>query len=234
MNTAVAESLEQMYSIFSAYPKPDRIEGCPCCVSDADQAELHTEPLRELQNLDQYAFKAISTWGSVEDFKHFLPRVFELMIGEGFLTDTFVVLGKLAFGGWKDWPEVEQKGIQRFLQDWWIELAACDRYRFADDAMEILPYIPFLPALLKQWQLKLDNQSLFNLAHLVQYQYWDIHNQEGYFKHLTDAESRFFTQWLKAQKPSLEEGFFHFANFSPEEAKELSDAHATMDLYPQM
>src|SRR4051794_20200880 len=77
---ALHMSIEALYSVFSAYPLRPHVMGCPCCVSEKDNHDLHARPLREFtcEHLRRYAFKAMTTWGKVEDFKHFLPRIFEL------------------------------------------------------------------------------------------------------------------------------------------------------------
>ena len=74
-------SIESLYSIFSIYPFKSTMDGCPCCVSDSDKEKIHTKQLRELDgdDLSRYAFKAMTTWGDTDDFKHYLPRIFELL-----------------------------------------------------------------------------------------------------------------------------------------------------------
>jgi hypothetical protein len=49
----------------------------------------------------------MSTWGEVGDFKHFLPRIFEVMSTTGIDTGTFAILKKLDDGDWDDWPPTE-------------------------------------------------------------------------------------------------------------------------------
>ena len=67
-----------------------------------DKSTLHSKQLRELEDEDlaRYAFKAMTTWGDVNDYKHYLPRIFELSAKRELLVDTFVTLGKLEYGKW--------------------------------------------------------------------------------------------------------------------------------------
>ena len=58
------------------------IEGCPCCVSGSDEDNIHSKQLRQLNgdDLSRYAFKAMTTWGDIEDFKYYLPGIFSAKI----------------------------------------------------------------------------------------------------------------------------------------------------------
>jgi len=63
----------------------------------------------------------MTTVGDVDDFRHFLPRIFELLV-DGALTgeiDPEIVLGKLTYGGWFNWPEPEQAAIRAYLGILW-------------------------------------------------------------------------------------------------------------------
>lgn len=114
-------SKENLYSTFSKYPFKSSIEGCPCCISDSDKSTLHSKQLRELEDedLSRYAFKAMTTWDDVNDYKHYLPRIFELSAKRELIVDTFVTLGKLEYGKWKEWNEREKEAITDFLKAWW-------------------------------------------------------------------------------------------------------------------
>lgn len=70
-------------------------------------------------DIARYATKAMTTQGSVEDFKHFLPRLFELLVVEGDYLDPEVLVGKLTYGEWATWPVEEQQAVLEFLRAWW-------------------------------------------------------------------------------------------------------------------
>ncbi|NNJ27976.1 hypothetical protein LzC2_40870 [Planctomycetes bacterium LzC2] len=68
--------------------------------------------------LDHYAHQALLTWGTVADFKYFLPEIFERTArGQlGPLSDFEAVLGNLSkFGGFDDWPEPERAAVRQWL-----------------------------------------------------------------------------------------------------------------------
>lgn len=78
--------IEALYVAFQKYPKPKSMESCPHCGQKSDG--LLVRALRDLQpeDLSEYAHRAISTWGSVADFKYFLPRLMECASEEGAIT----------------------------------------------------------------------------------------------------------------------------------------------------
>ena len=124
-NRALNDAIETLYKVFSRYPLRKHVEGCPCCVHEEDKLALESKPLRELTTaeLGRYSFKAISTWGDKDDFRHFLPRIFELLVSEtGLGWDEEVILGKLALAEWRNWPEQEQFTVRDFLRAEWNSL----------------------------------------------------------------------------------------------------------------
>ena len=67
-------------------------------------------------DLKQYATDALLVWGNETDFKHFLPRIFELAVahGEEFV-DPQIVFHKLRHADWRYWPMFEQSAIEHFF-----------------------------------------------------------------------------------------------------------------------
>jgi hypothetical protein len=120
-------AVEKLYKVFSRYSLRRHVEGCPCCVHEEDKRALESKPLQNLSaaELGRYSFKAMTTWGDKDDFRHFLPRIFELMVSEtGLGWDEEVILGKLALAEWKSWPEQEQTAVRVFLRAEWNTLLA--------------------------------------------------------------------------------------------------------------
>jgi len=122
---ALAAAIEGLYEMFSAYPLAAKIDGCPCCVSDQDESSLHRKPLHELtaEDLSRYAFKALTTWGTKNDFKHFLPRLLELVTEKDGIAneiDLAVLFGKLEYAHWNTWPARERAAVRRYLTVLWL------------------------------------------------------------------------------------------------------------------
>jgi hypothetical protein len=135
ISTELQATIENLYSTFARYPLRADTDACPCCHSAYDEERLRQKPLRKLgkEHLEKYAFDALNVWGGVDDFKHFLPRLFELEAeyGDDFL-DPEVALGKLTSAEWRYWPELEQRSIEEFLKEVWssvIRIESHDRLR---------------------------------------------------------------------------------------------------------
>ncbi|ULH18255.1 hypothetical protein MF271_22580 (plasmid) [Deinococcus sp. KNUC1210] len=117
-------SIEHLYRVFERYPLQRHIDGCTCgCLPLNADVILHATPLHTLthQALHRFALKTMTTWGNEADFKHFLPRLLELLTQEAF-GDVHLLMGKLAYGHWWSWPDSEYQAVQAFLQAWWDSL----------------------------------------------------------------------------------------------------------------
>jgi hypothetical protein len=119
----LAAAIERLYEVFQHYPLPPNTNPCPCCHSPGDERPLYSRDLRKLtpDNLAQYANDALLVWGGVNDFRHFLPRIFEIvMSAEAFtFVDPEIIFAKLCHGEWRTWPQKEQEAIQVFLLAVW-------------------------------------------------------------------------------------------------------------------
>ncbi len=174
----IRTTIESLYEVFASYSLPKHTDHCPCCVHDADDALIHSKPLRELSSndLDRYIFKAISTWGDSALLRHFLPRMFELMLipyGPGWLAvDHSIVVNKLRLGNWLEWPKHEQTAVRVFLHAIWMGHLARP-FTMAFDVFEepsdewlctIAQAEPILASYLSTWLLDDRPQSLKALA----------------------------------------------------------------------
>ncbi len=121
--STIQSAVSELYRVFKPYRLGDDFTGCDHCISTSDSRHLATIPLRELtvRDLDHYAFKAMTTWGTDRHFKHFLPRLLELAT-DHFLAFNFpeVLLGKLTYAKWISWPEPERRAIHQFLDGFWL------------------------------------------------------------------------------------------------------------------
>lgn len=126
----IARAVEGLYATFGRYPAPPEPELSPLKSHLIDQARaLHRGRLAEIEPeaLAPYAFHAMTTWGGVDEFKHFIPRLLELLWREPHWADATLLVGKLGYARWRDWPEGEQRAIERFLDAWFRALLYDDQ-----------------------------------------------------------------------------------------------------------
>jgi hypothetical protein len=65
-----------------------------------------------------YARHALSTWGDDREFRHYLPRLCELLTIAPHWTDAALLIGKL-HPDWQNWPEDERSAVVQFLNSLW-------------------------------------------------------------------------------------------------------------------
>jgi hypothetical protein len=133
MNPQLRDAIENLYDVFSRYPL-GAVEGCPCCVTDDDQSQIHARPLRELDGdtLSHFIGSAVLTWGDVDDFKHFLPRILELLAIDDYPLNEELFYFKLDNAGYDSWPGIERDAVIRFWRAWWTHLVSTEALRLFD------------------------------------------------------------------------------------------------------
>jgi hypothetical protein len=127
------DAINGLYQTFSRYTLPPHVDDCPHCVSDSDHAFLYAEALLDLtaDQLARYTFKAMTTWSDEDDFRHFLPRIFELIVAyEDSRIDPEVIFGKLAYGHWEAWEFSERQSIISFFEAFWCNVLDHFPHRF--------------------------------------------------------------------------------------------------------
>lgn len=119
MRVNLQNAIENLYKVFAKYSLKQKIEGCPCCAGKRDNSVLHSKNLHELTGaeLSYFGFKAMTTFGDVEDFKHFLPRLFEIVVEKDFDYDEIILFKKLDYGKWRTWEKTEQDAIENFFTE---------------------------------------------------------------------------------------------------------------------
>lgn len=122
MTEPLRAAIEQLYRVFARYPLNPNMDGSPIHADLAKwNAQLAAKLLRELTEDDLviFYFKVLTTWGEEKDFKHFLPRILELLTTFPMGWEEWVALDKLNYGHWSTWPETEQQAICDYLWAFW-------------------------------------------------------------------------------------------------------------------
>jgi len=121
-------AINDIYEIFGQYQLTEKMHKCPCgCIPDEEEPKVYSKPLRELtdDDLSFYIHKAMTTWGDLNHFKHFLPRMFEIYYESRRKSYTYIDLEeihyKLDYGEWKTWSEQEIKAIANFVKADWFD-----------------------------------------------------------------------------------------------------------------
>jgi hypothetical protein len=136
----LANAIDALYETFDAYPLKERIDFCPHCELDQAERRLHLRPLREITwaDLGRYSFRAMTTFGDENDFKHFLPRIFELYVFDhvGAPDCLFVFFGKLDHATWTTWPPAEVVAVRRLI-DAWKRVLVAEAHESEEGAWEL-------------------------------------------------------------------------------------------------
>jgi len=125
MNEKVKNKIENVYEVFANYRRPERIEGCPCCLTDSESKTLHEKKLRELtaEDLKEYTASVFLTVGGLADFKYYLPRILELSLEEELIYPYLgVVFERLKQADWQQWPEEERKVVEALAWEFFAGL----------------------------------------------------------------------------------------------------------------
>jgi len=110
------------YLLFARYPERALRDAEPndCSANDGLAAELSEalvgRPIRSLTgaDLDRYFLHAVAHVGDADDFRHYLPRILEL-VNAGELSGS-LLLSHLALAEIRSWPLEERLLLLRFFQ----------------------------------------------------------------------------------------------------------------------
>lgn len=148
--------IDRLYATFKPYRIGSEFVGCDHCVNPDAVKKLASSPLRDLSlaDLDNYALKAMTTWGNDRHFKHFLPRLLELgMESPSEFLSFELLLGKLVYAGWDQWPSPERSAITSYFEQLWQttiqrrlghesdETADTILCAFGNAGVEIMPFL---------------------------------------------------------------------------------------------
>lgn len=169
MNKQMKDAINHLYQVFSKYTVNPEIDGCPCCVHDNHKNLLLSKPLIELEHneLSRYASKAMTTWGTVEDYKHYLPRIFELSVKDDLRVGEHITFGKLECANWQDWEESEINALKKFFKVWWEYNLKESAYLNTYAMVELLKKLDCNEKLMEKWKISDKDKSLENFIEFV-------------------------------------------------------------------
>ena len=164
----------------------------------------------------------MTTWGDTEDFKHYLPRIFELVATTNFIVDTSVVFGKLDYGKWESWPDNEKDTIVQFLYAWWADLVKY-KSEFDNEAFGVIYDLTGdIDQMLGRWTITFNDNSFLNYVDFIYNFYNDLTGRRKSFAEFDDTSVKKLMEWIKKNSGLLEKGFFHYADKDNELAEKIS------------
>lgn len=166
----------------------------------------------------------MTTWGNVDDFKHFLPRILELCIDQNLGIQPFSIFGKLKYGTLEIWEYAEKEAVTTFLLEWWKYFL--ENRTFFDDALffGIYNVTSEIEKLLDYWKVDIAQNSFMIYVDFIRYYYQDFINENRENKSFDESHQLKFLKWIKENAKSLEEGFYYFEKRDERFASEISDA----------
>ncbi len=232
------QAIVDLYKTFQIYGLPTITEASE--VSVEHQRELYSAQLEQLtpESLERFARKAMTTWGYVNDFRHFLPRIFELlaMHGEVGYTEAEIVLSKLEYGEWTTWPADEQRSVSNYLQALWQDGVAKYPYVLAIDSLlcSIAQAAPNMKPYLDCWMISSSCEAALHFSEFI-----EISSNRAFTKRsLSHGFCNAFwgsrpkqkaevAQWIlePSRRQAIETAFFNFSGRSVEVAEQLSAAN---------
>jgi len=175
------EAIENLYSAFGKYTTTN-MHYCDCgCIDEEDVKRLASKKLRELEEDDfsSYHGSALYTWGDLEHYKHFLPRIFEvhnIKNGKG-LIGLYEITTKLEYANWKTWDEKEVEAIKEFILADWNSFVENRNSEIGTDDLEYYSFFYELKDLLKLWDLSKTQNELKNFVTFFYYNGTDLINK---------------------------------------------------------
>ncbi len=118
MSPELRAAVEALYVAFER-PRPETIDGCPCCMTPDDLRALVGVPLRQVGGRVAYLYSvnALYTVGDNDDFRYFWPRLVELCLTPlhaEYRLDEFYVFSRPHYARWREtWTPEEQAATER-------------------------------------------------------------------------------------------------------------------------
>lgn len=220
------EAIENLYLTFRKYTTSN-MDYCKCgCNDPEDVKKLASKKLRDLEEDDFSAYhgSALYTWGDVEHYKHFLPRILEvhnILNGRG-LIGLFEITTKLDYAKWTTWAEDEVEAIKNFILVDWIEFVNDNYAEIGTDDLEYYIFFFGLQDLLSLWRLSQSSNGLRNFVYFF-YKHGTVILGKG----LKINDKIYASEWRKLLNSEsilqlLEKEFFKVSESDSEYSEKIS------------
>jgi hypothetical protein len=230
-------AVRRLYEVFAHYLARPTAPECEFAYEVDDLVRLYSIPVTDLSGSDlkYYVQHAMLTVGDSVDYKHFLPRVFEVMLCEDGSVDPEIVVGKLSYADWRRWPRQEQEAIEAFLDFWWSDLLT--HFPASHDADTCLCSVALaindISPYMELWQHDWGPPAIRHLADLfITCGHYLLTTDDAFspWWHDRPVAATCYRDWLlsDATRAKLESAFFRFAE--EPYAEEISEAVRWFDM----
>lgn len=220
------QQIENLYSVFEKYTT-NGINHCDCgCIDEQEVKKLYSKQLRELieDDLVYYHGSALYTWGEIEHYKHFLPRICELITKnrQYSFVDIGEIYSKLEHSEWQNWNETEINAIKEYVIFDWIELVNNSKSEINIHILENYANYIEVAELTKNWNLINSQNGLRNFVYFFYVNGTEIMNRG--IKINEKKYSNEFVSLLNNEELiiKLENEFFEKENTELEYAEKIS------------
>ncbi len=213
MNNQIKNIISQIYKIFSKYPENRKIQAS---TSNEElikwNNQIFSKPLKELtqDELSNFVSKTMTTYGELSDFKHFLPRILELISEYKAPYDLEILFSKLEYGNWKKWKNDEKKIIENYMLELWKQILNDEiidaEDEFDDYFFSISKYYYDFRTLLNIWEetLKKSESSIKHLANFVignRYcLFYESDKYNRYVERISKEKKEILKKWILSDK----------------------------------
>ena len=220
MTSRLKNNIKELYETFEKYHSNSNMNGSPN-YDDLDKwnKELFSKPLRELDenDLSRFTGKAMTTWGTANDYKHFIPRIFELTAELKTPYEIWIAFDKLTLAEFKNWAEKEQKVVHEFMIALWESIINDNsrkaEFEFRDYFSAIAHFYPNFTELLNIWSESESKASIKHLSEFIvdeQTALFERKKISGFHDQKENAEE--FINWILSDKmlSKIQQKYFEF------------------------
>jgi len=176
----LTSAIRNLYTTFGKYTT-EGIHHCDCgCIKEEDVIKLNSKSLTNLEEEDLVAYhgKALYTWGDVEHYKHYLPRICELRSIHRSIAFVNLdeIFSKLTFANWTTWDDDERQSLKDYILADWIDFINVKKSDIGDS--ELAEYGKFIEMkeLITLWDISGSANALRNFVYFFYYHGYTILN----------------------------------------------------------
>lgn len=201
-------AIQNVFEVFSVYTLNGglRDRSCKCCVSQEEIRELVSKPMNELSvdEIGHFMRSAISTFGDVDDLKHFLPRILELFQDPSYdLVDDFLTFEKLNYAEWETWNAEEIEAVDNYILALWAAIISNESSTISkiEKVPALIAKYVGIEKALQIWKNKCSKKSIKLIVE---------HSLNGKNIGLSESDLNTFWNWIsnKTVLKKMEELFF--------------------------